>query len=145
LRQIALQVQILRLFELSMSRWAFVEVSGVIAVHPAGIYRRERLDMTDSNRSTVVELESDLISRDPEALRQALLSALTAGRPIELVAAGVSRCGTAALQVLLAFVREAARQGIAADLSDASPALREAVRLTGLDSEPALSACLAPR
>jgi phospholipid transport system transporter-binding protein len=84
--------------------------------------------------STIVELESDLIGQDPEALRQALLAALVPGHPVVLRAAGVSRAGTAALQLLLAFLREARAKGVAVQVHDASASLRDAVSVAGMDA-----------
>lgn len=95
---------------------------------------RGNRDMTQlAQASTVLELESDLIGQDPEVFKQALLAALVPGQPVVLRAAGVSRAGTVALQLLLAFLREARAKGLAVQLHDASAALRDAVSVAGMD------------
>lgn len=98
----------------------------------------------DANASTVLELESDLIALDPETLKQTLLASLVPGRSVLLVAANVARVGTAALQLLLAFLREADQKGLEVDLRDSSRALRDAVVTAGLDRDAMFARALAP-
>jgi anti-anti-sigma regulatory factor len=98
--------------------------------------RRRNTDMSKSAQSsTTVELESDLIGQDPEALKQAFLAALVPGHAIVVQAAAVSRAGTATLQLLLAFLRDARAKGLAFEVRDASPALRDAASAAGLTAD----------
>lgn len=97
--------------------------------------------MSEPNEaSTIVDLESDLIGQDPEALKQQLLAALVPGRAVLVQAGDVARAGTAALQLLVAFVRDAQAKGIAVSICDASPALRDAVVVSGLHAHIELQA-----
>lgn len=89
--------------------------------------------------ATLIHLPGDLIGCDVEALRQALLGALVRAQPVTLNGADVSRAGTAALQVLLAFVRDAQLRKIPVSLVDPAPALLDALRHLGLLSLPELA------
>ena len=86
----------------------------------------------DSEISNSFELPSDLINEDPEALKQWLLTALVAGRPAVLSGKRVSRVGTAALQLLIAFRKECDVRAIPCELREPSRALLEALDCTGL-------------
>ena len=94
--------------------------------------------------STVLELASDLIGTDPEVLKQALLAALVRGQPVVLAGANVSRAGTAALQLLLAFVREAQSRQLNVALRAPSTALCAALATVGLTRDEPFAALLAP-
>lgn len=102
------------------------------------------LDMTaiTEDLTVLVDLASDLMNQDPEALRQSLISALVTRQPIALQAAEVSRAGTATLQLLLAFLREAHEQGVRVELREPSPALKDAIRTLGLERDPLMAAVL---
>jgi len=83
----------------------------------------------------VLALPSDLITEDPESLKQWLLAALAARRSIALEGGGVTRVGTAALQLLVAFRRECQTLGLACELRDASQALRDTLSCLNLQKE----------
>lgn len=85
--------------------------------------------------TTIVELSEDLIGQDPELLKQALLAALSLGRPVAVLSDKVGRAGTATLQLLLAFTREARSKGIPVQLHAPSPALLDAIACAGLRHE----------
>jgi ABC-type transporter Mla MlaB component len=97
----------------------------------------------DTAASTQVALPSDLVNCDVEALRQTLLSALVHAQPIEVQSAEVARAGTAALQLLLSFAREAERRQVSVRLPDPAPALLDALRCLGLAEQPEIRAWLA--
>ena len=76
---------------------------------------------------TLLELPADLIASDPEALKQTLLGALAARHPTVLSGLNVTRIGTAALQLLVAFRRDSVAQGSTVELRDASKPLLDAL------------------
>ena len=102
---------------------------------------RAKTESTPASK-TLLSLPADLVSCDAEALRQVFLAALVHTRPIEIDAAEVTRAGTAALQLLVAFARAAEQRQVELRLLAPSTALREALRCTGLNGEPALQALL---
>ena len=83
-----------------------------------------------------IELPPDLIVHDFEQLRQDLLQGLRAGGQVSVDASEVHRVGIVALQLLLAFLREARQQGVVVQLSGVRRELDEALRATGLDRDP---------
>ncbi len=95
--------------------------------------------------TTVISLPQDLIAYDPEQLRQLLLAALAPGRDVVLVADSVTRIGTAALQLLLAFLRDARRRELTVALSGGSSSFAEALKCSALDRDPDVTAALTPR
>ncbi|GAP66178.1 hypothetical protein MBSD_n1481 [Mizugakiibacter sediminis] len=66
------------------------------------------------------------------ALREQLLEALAAGRPVVLEAGAVESTDTAALQLLCAFVREGRERGIAVEWRAPAPALARDAGLLGV-------------
>ena len=81
---------------------------------------------------TFLELPSDLIGQDPEDFRQSLLSALTSLQSVTLSGRNVSRIGTSALQLLVAFRRDAAALGVSVELKDPSQPLLDTLVTLGL-------------
>ena len=79
-------------------------------------------------------LPEDLIAIDPEALKQLLLGALASDRDLSLSGKAVTRVGTAALQLLLAFRRQGAERDLELSLSEPSPALLDGIRCLGLET-----------
>lgn len=65
-------------------------------------------------------------------LQADLLAASDAGSPTSVDASAVERCGTAAVQVLLAAMRDGAARGRPVRISAPSAAVREAVSALGL-------------
>lgn len=98
---------------------------------------------SDSSSVTLLVLPSDFLGCDAEALRQELLSALVRARPIELDGQAVTRAGTASLQLLVAFFREAAQREVPARLRTPSRALLDAMHVLGLDGYPEVARALA--
>jgi anti-anti-sigma regulatory factor len=92
--------------------------------------------------NTVIALAEELLGEAPEALKQALLAAIVRGQPTVIDAGGVGRVGTAALQVMLAFLAEAQRKSIPARLRAPSRAFIDALDCTGLSREPLIGAAL---
>lgn len=86
-----------------------------------------------------IELPPDLIVHEPEPLRLELLEALSGGGRVTLDASEVHRVGIVALQLLLAFTREARQRGVAVEILGARKELSEALRCTGLDQDPDLA------
>jgi anti-anti-sigma regulatory factor len=82
----------------------------------------------------MLELPSDLTAEDPDSLKQWLLAALVAQRACALSGQNVTRIGTPAIQLLIAFRRECEAQGLRCELRDASPALRDALVCVGLEA-----------
>ncbi|MET0792643.1 MAG: STAS domain-containing protein [Polyangiaceae bacterium] len=82
-----------------------------------------------------LELPADLITEDPESFKQWLLAALVAHSPTILTGRNVTRVGTAALQLLVAFRRQCEVQAVQYELRDASPALRDTLACLGLAHE----------
>lgn len=95
--------------------------------------------------TTVVSLPQDLIACDPEQLRQLLLAALAAGRDVVLEADSVTRIGTAALQLLLAFLRDARGRKLTVALRGNSSSFAEALRCSALERDPDVTAALTLR
>ncbi|RYZ01634.1 MAG: STAS domain-containing protein [Myxococcales bacterium] len=89
-----------------------------------------------------IELPPDLIVHEPEPLRQELLDALASGGRVALDASEVHRVGVVALQLLLAFVREARQSGVGVEIFGVRKELVEALRCTGLDRDPDLARAL---
>lgn len=83
-----------------------------------------------------LELPPDLIVHEPEPLRQELLAALAGSGPVIVDASAVHRVGIVALQLLLAFLREARQKGVTVELYGVRTELAEALHCTGLDLEP---------
>jgi anti-anti-sigma regulatory factor len=86
-----------------------------------------------------IDLPSEIGVPEAEALKERLLNALRGGSALTLDGSSVRRIGAAGLQVLLAFAIEQGRAGQRLNWSEASPALRECARCTGLDRLLALS------
>jgi|SRR6478752_4225178 len=89
--------------------------------------------------NNVIALPADLMGEEPEVLRQTLLSALARGRTTVVDASQVGRLGTAALQVLLAFLREAVEKGVPVELLSPSRAVVDALHSSGLARDPLLA------
>jgi ABC-type transporter Mla MlaB component len=89
-----------------------------------------------------IVLPADLVNSDVEALRQTLLAALASMQPVEIQAADVTRAGTAALQLLLSFLRDAERKQVAVRLNAPAAPLLDALRCLGLDDAPEIRALL---
>ena len=89
---------------------------------------------------TLLELPGDLIAHDPDELKNWLLAAFAARQPTILSGRNVTRIGTAALQLLVAFRRDAAAQGMTVELRDASQPLLDAVACLGLTQAVGLAA-----
>jgi anti-anti-sigma regulatory factor len=85
-----------------------------------------------------IELPPDLIVHEPEPLRLELLAALAGGGPISIDASAVHRVGIVALQLLLAFLREARQKGVLVEICGVRPELDEALACTGLAEQPEL-------
>ncbi len=83
-------------------------------------------------------MPGDLVNCDAEVLRQALIAALVRPQAIDLHAGEVSRAGTASLQLLLSFLREAKAKEIEVRLVEPSSPLLEAIRCLGLSEQPEL-------
>lgn len=92
---------------------------------------------------TVIALAEELQGDAAEALKQTLLAALVRGRPTVVEASQVARVGTAALQVLLAFLRDAECKALAVELRAPSRSMLDALAGTGLALEPLIAAALA--
>jgi anti-anti-sigma regulatory factor len=90
----------------------------------------------------MITLADELLGEAPEALKQALLAAVVRGQPTVIDAGGVARVGTAALQVLLAFLAEAQRKSIPVGVHAPSRAFLDALDCTGLSREPLVDAAL---
>ena len=88
----------------------------------------------------MVALPPELMGDEPEALKQALLHALVCGRLTVLDASNVTRVGTAALQVIWAFMRDCQRKSLVVELRAPSQAFLDALDCCGLSSEPLLVA-----
>lgn len=86
----------------------------------------------DDPNLTLLQLPSDFLGCDVEALRQELLSALVRARPVELRGEHVARAGTASLQVLLAFLREAEQREVSVRIHSPSQPLLDALSTLGL-------------
>jgi len=93
----------------------------------------------EPQKSSFLELPSDLICEDPEVLKQWLVSALSAARPAIISGRLVTRVGTAALQLLVAFRRECTARVMQVEIRDASPSLLDTVACAGLSEELGLS------
>jgi phospholipid transport system transporter-binding protein len=78
-------------------------------------------------------LEADLRLAAAPALRERLLAALAAGEPVQLDGGAVTQVDTATLQLLCAFVRDAAAKSLAVTWTAVSDALRAGSLLLGLD------------
>jgi ABC-type transporter Mla MlaB component len=81
-----------------------------------------------------LELQADLGIEHVAELQAALAPHLATEAPLELDGSQVRRVHTAGLQLLHAFVRERAGAGRSTTLTQASPALDEAVRLLALEA-----------
>lgn len=81
-----------------------------------------------------LELQADLGIEHVAELQAALAPHLATEGPLALDGSRVRRVHTAGLQLLHAFVRERAAAGRSTTLTQASPALDEAVRLLALDA-----------
>lgn len=86
----------------------------------------------------LLELPSDLMTEEPEAFKQWLLVAVAARRSTVVSGKGVTRIGTAALQLLVAFRRECLTNGVSFELREPSRPLLEAIACTGLGGELAI-------
>src|SRR6478609_939414 len=88
-----------------------------------------------AEQATLVALPADMIGEDPEMLRQLLLDALIQNRRVVLDASQVARVGTACLQLVLAFLREATLKQLAVEIRSPSTALADALLCTGLGQD----------
>ena len=78
-------------------------------------------------------LDADLRLAAAPALREGLLAALAAGRPVRLDGAAVAQVDTATLQLLCAFVRDAAASDLAVSWVAPSDALMAGAAMLGLN------------
>jgi STAS domain len=87
---------------------------------------------TDLDGETLLVLPADFLSCDAEVLKQELISALVRAKPVELRGGDVTRAGTASLQLVLAFLREAERRRVPVRIGTASSSLLDALHTVGL-------------
>ena len=80
-----------------------------------------------------IALDVDLRLSQAPVLRERLLKALAAGSPVTLDGGNVTQVDTAALQVLCAFTRDAAGQGLTVAWGEVSQVLRDGAAMLGLD------------
>jgi phospholipid transport system transporter-binding protein len=80
-----------------------------------------------------ITLDADLRLSQAPALRERLLKALAARSPVTIDGGDVAQVDTAALQVLCAFTRDAAGQGLSVAWGGVSGVLRDGVAMLGLD------------
>jgi len=80
-----------------------------------------------------IALDADLRLSQAPALRERLLKALAAGSSVTLDGGDVAQVDTAALQVLCAFTRDAAGQGLSVGWGKVSQVLRDGSAMLGLD------------
>ena len=88
----------------------------------------------------MVALPPELMGDEPDALKQALMHALVCGHPTVLDASNVTRVGTAALQVIWAFLRDCQRKSLLVEVRAPSRVFLDALECSGLASEPLLVA-----
>ena len=91
--------------------------------------------MSIDETAKLLELPADLVGEDPDVLKQRLLSALAAQSSMLVSGKAVTRVGTAALQLLVAFRRECETRALPFELRDPSPALLETLACVGLGDE----------
>lgn len=90
-----------------------------------------------------IALDADLRLAVAPALRDTLLSALAAGKPVRLDGAAVAQVDTATLQLICAFVRDASASELSVSWVAPSEALMAGAAMLGLHRSmnlPALSA-----
>ncbi|WP_250625333.1 STAS domain-containing protein [Pinirhizobacter soli] len=80
-----------------------------------------------------IALDADLRLSQAPALRERLLKALAARSPVTIDGGDVAQVDTAALQVLCAFTRDAAGQGLSFSWGGVSGVLRDGAAMLGLD------------
>ena len=88
---------------------------------------------------TALSLPADLGIEHVSGLQQLLLARVDDPQPLELVASDVRRVHAASVQLLHAFSRERLRNGRSTAVTQASPALGDALRLLGMAAS--LGAC----
>lgn len=111
----------------------------------AGSDKKEQAKLATGDGSTKaawrsLALGESLDISGAEKLRNRLQKALAAGRPVRLDTAKLSRIDTAALQLLVAFVREMRANGFDVAWRQPGAALYEAAQLLGLGEALALPA-----
>lgn len=88
---------------------------------------------TEAQTPNLLDLPADLVGEDSENFKQWLLAALLGDKPLALSGKGVTRVGTAILQLLVAARRECESRGVRFQLCERSPALKDAIACTGLE------------
>ncbi|MDF4023999.1 STAS domain-containing protein [Luteibacter sp. PPL201] len=86
-----------------------------------------------SKNTGALALDADLRIGAAPTLRDALLSALSAGKPVALDGSAVNQIDAAGLQVLAAFSRDARAAGLTVSWSGASDSLHRGVAVLGLN------------
>ncbi|MEX1828748.1 lipid asymmetry maintenance protein MlaB [Luteibacter sp. CQ10] len=87
---------------------------------------------SSKNTAGALALDADLRIGAAPALRDTLLAALTAGKPVDIDGSAVNQIDTAGLQVLAAFSRDARAAGLAVRWRGASDSLHRGVAVLGL-------------
>lgn len=108
---------------------------------------RKRKSGKAAGKQGVVALDESMDIGAAGALRERLIDALALGEPVTLDASATKQVDTAGLQLLCAFVRSAATQGLPITWLAPPPLLYERARLLGLDVAlglPAEAGTLAP-
>ena len=80
----------------------------------------------------IIECQPELDITTASALRQQLLNALQAGKPLDIDGRAVRKIHTVALQLFLSLTAEAQSQGLPVSWRNPSPVLVEGARLLGL-------------
>jgi phospholipid transport system transporter-binding protein len=93
--------------------------------------KRAKSPRVRRERSTLV-LQSEYTTATAAELKAALVPLFACHETIGLDASGAMRVGTAALQVLAAFVRDRRAQGRLTEWRGASPAFVDATKVLGL-------------
>jgi len=83
----------------------------------------------------LLELPDDLIAEDPEGFKQWLLAAVATRLPTAFDGSNVTRVGTAALQLLVAFRHACQSLGVTCEIRDASQSLTDTLSCLGLENE----------
>ncbi len=80
------------------------------------------------------ELAPECLVANAAELKNSLSALLEEPRPVALDGTAVERIDTAALQVIVAFVRERTSRGLGVEWHGVTPALTSGARLLGLDT-----------
>lgn len=88
--------------------------------------------MSEANKTLVVTCEASVDISSAQALHQHLAQALQEGQTVEIEARDVQRADAVVIQIIFAYMREAAARGLNVRWRNVSPALQESARLLGL-------------